>query len=77
LTLTAMNRHATASYKEREVDVTVSPLPLGSYLELVVHDPSHHVADLRVDYIVDATSFDEAVELGVKFARELIDGRLH
>lgn len=72
-----MDRHASASYKQRRVDVTVSPLPQGSYLELVVHDPSHHVADLCIDYIVDATGFDEALDLGVEIARELIDGRRH
>ena len=72
-----MNRHTTTSYKQRRVDVSVSLLPRGSYLELVVHDPTRQVADLCVDYIVDATGFDEAVDLGVAIARELIDGRLH
>jgi len=72
-----MRRHATVSYKERRVEVSVSPLHEGSYIAVVVHDPSHSDTDRWVEYVTDDTRFDDAVSAGVEIAHALIDGQLH
>ena len=72
-----MDRHAAASYRQREVDVTVSPLHRGSYLVVVVHDPAAGSRDQLLEYIVDAEPFDEAASVGFELARDFIDGQPH
>jgi hypothetical protein len=72
-----MHRHASATYRQRRVDVSVSPLAAGSLVEVVVHDPGERVPDQLLEYIVDEDRFDDAVDAGMAFARELIDGRRH
>lgn len=69
--------HASAAYCERVVDVDVSPLGNGCYLEIVVHDPGARVPDQRLEYIVDAEAFEDAVGVGLGLARDLIDGHRH
>jgi hypothetical protein len=66
--------HASTVWRERVVDVDVSPLDAGCYLEIVVHGPG---PDQRLEYIVDAQVFDEAVGVGLGLARDFIDGRWH
>lgn len=69
--------HASTVWRERVVDVDVSPLDAGCYLEIVVHGPGSDGPDQRLEYIVDAEVFDEAVGVGLGLARDFIDGRLH
>lgn len=69
--------HASATYRQRQVDVSASALDAGSYLVIVVHDPSERTPDQLLEYIVDSEQVDETLALGVAYARDFIDGRLH
>ncbi|HVK32848.1 MAG TPA: hypothetical protein VM845_10125 [Burkholderiaceae bacterium] len=69
--------HARTTYRRRQVDVSVSALDAGSYLVIVVHDPSARVPDQLMEYIVDVQPLDAAAGLGIAYARDFIDGQLH
>ena len=71
------DRHASLSYKRRQVDLTVNRLREGSYIAVVVHDPASRGADRLVEYITDAADFDTALGAGIEIARELIDEPRH
>jgi hypothetical protein len=74
---TQQGGHASAVWRHHVVDVDVNPLDAGCYLEIVVHDAHAQAPDQRLEYIVDAEAFDEAVGVGLGLAREFIDGRPH
>jgi hypothetical protein len=69
-------RHASATYKGREVEVEVhrDGRRPGSHIVVVVHDRGH---DRRVEYITDDARFDDAIEAGFDVAQALVDGRMH
>jgi len=71
----ALHPRAHTSFAQREVDVSARPLPAGSHLVIVVRAPGTPPAVM--EYIVDRTRADDAVHLGLGYAREFIDGKLH
>ncbi|MES2957004.1 MAG: hypothetical protein V4792_02395 [Pseudomonadota bacterium] len=59
------------------MDVSVDPLYGGSYIAVVVHDPSARDADQLAEYIIDETRPGHAIDTGIEIAHALIDGELH
>jgi len=72
-------RHATATYKGRQVEVDVrhDMVREGSHIVVVVHDGDDQARDQRVEYITDYAHFDDAIDAGFEVAQALVDGRLH
>lgn len=70
-----LHPRAHASFAQREVDVSARPLPAGSHLVIVVHAPG--TPPVMMEYIVDTAQPDDALRVGLGYAREFIDGRLH
>ena len=74
--MNAADHHcAHASYAQREVVVTAHPRRAGSHLVIVVHVPG--TPPIVMEYIVDTVQSDDALRVGLGYAREFIDGTLH
>lgn len=67
--------HVHACYAQRDVDVSAHPLHGGSHLIITVRAAG--MPPTVMEYIVDVLPADDALCLGLGYAREFIDGSLH
>ena len=73
------SRHATASYKGRQVavDVTQDVVREGSHIVVVVAGEALSARRQRVEYVTDDAEFDAALSTGFNIACALIDAPRH
>lgn len=72
---TAVDHHARAICQGRAVDISVRPYPSSarSGLVILIHRDDRHPSERLIEYVIDRTDPEEALETGWDIARRVIE----
>lgn len=66
---------ASAVYGGHRVDVSACAWPCGTYLVVRVRGPE--ARSEAMEFVIDTALPDEALQVGLAWGRDFVDGRLH